>query len=122
MYDNSERIFLILLQKMLREADDILAFKKGMSFFEFKEDLRTRKAIIMSLVNIGEYASAARKKCADCVAKYPQIPFDEMAALRNVAAHEYDKPDIESVYATADQNIPALESVLKQAICELSTE
>lgn len=110
------RLFHTLLRKMLREVMDILTFTDGMSRDAFAEDVRTQKAVAMSFVNLGEYAKAARQKCPENVRSYPEIPFDIMAGLRNAAAHEYDKIDFETLYATVRKDIPTLKEQLQRII------
>ena len=66
----------------------------------------------MSFVNLGEYAAAARRKCTSCVQLHPEIPFDTMAGLRNVTAHEYDKIDFDTMYATVEKDNPVLKEQL----------
>lgn len=116
MNGEENRLFTALLKKMLREVNDILAFTQGMSKEAFADDLRTQKAVAMSFVNLGEYAGAARRKCESCVKAHPEIPFAIMAGLRNVTAHEYEKIDFDTLFATVEKDIPILKRNLEQAL------
>jgi uncharacterized protein with HEPN domain len=55
---------------------------------------------------------AARKTSDDVRAQYPEVPWAQMAGLRNRLAHEYDAVDMESVWLTVARDLPAILELL----------
>lgn len=62
-------------------------------------------AVVRDLENIGE----ATKRLSDsCRQKHPQIPWREMAGMRDVLIHAYDRVDLEEVWITLSEQLPVL--------------
>lgn len=59
---------------------------QGMTFEEFSADAKTRDAVAHNLTLIGE---ASRHIPDDMLARYPEIPWAEVRAMRNALTHEY---------------------------------
>lgn len=57
MVNDSHRDFVIT-SKILQEIKDIKTFTEGISLEEYLDDLKTQKAVAMSLINIGELCGA----------------------------------------------------------------
>ncbi|MFN7529320.1 MAG: DUF86 domain-containing protein, partial [Dolichospermum sp.] len=74
------------LRDILEQAEEILVFADGLDFEAFCADARTVKAILYDLAVIGE---AARSLLPDILDIYPNLPWQEMRDLRNLAIHEY---------------------------------
>jgi uncharacterized protein with HEPN domain len=72
---------------ILQACQDILDFTRTThNADDLEEDRRTFLAVIRSLEVIGE---AARQMPHSFREKHPEIPWRELASLRNVIAHEY---------------------------------
>lgn len=54
---------------------------------------------------IGEACRAVSKSLR---ADYPQVPWTNIIALRNVISHEYEKIDVKTLWDVAEHKIPAL--------------
>ena len=77
----------LYLQDILQACDDILNFTQAIrSADELQSDRRTFLAVVRSLEIIGEAARQMPRSFKD---KHPEIPWREVASLRNVIAHEY---------------------------------
>ncbi|WP_231597901.1 DUF86 domain-containing protein [Synechococcus sp. CBW1002] len=62
-------------------------------------------AVVRNLEIIGE----ATKWLSDsCRKQHPQIPWLEMAGMRDVLIHAYDRVDLEEVWITLSEQLPAL--------------
>jgi hypothetical protein len=66
------------LDQMLTAAKDARRFVEGMSKEDFLADKRTRQAVVMSLVIIGEAAARIMDKHGEFVAGNPEIPWPGM--------------------------------------------
>jgi uncharacterized protein with HEPN domain len=78
-----------------------------------KEDMEKddvlRYAVERNFTVIGE----AAKRVPESVRKEnPQIPWKEMAGMRDIIIHEYDEIDLDEVWGTIEKDIPgALEKI-----------
>jgi uncharacterized protein with HEPN domain len=55
---------------------------------------------------------AARALSPELRRRYPEVPWPEMIAHRNIAVHEYHRLDGESLWTTARENVPRLDQQL----------
>ena len=94
---------------MLDEIKDIESFIIGRSPNALMDDRMCQKAIVMSLINIGELSKSFTE---DYLAARPEIPWEAIRGFRNIAAHQYGRIDFEDVYKTVTEDIPALKEAL----------
>ncbi len=73
--------------------------------------------IIHNLEILGE---AARGLSDELRQRYPDAPWREMVAMRNVLAHGYFGIDVERVWATVEKDLPKLKEQLGTILAELS--
>ncbi len=77
-----------LVAEILGAARRATAYVGGMSYTAFVEDTRTQDAVIRNIEIIGE----AAKNVSDTVrARYPQVPWRQMAGSRDRLIHDYSK-------------------------------
>lgn len=88
-----------------------LAYVNGMERERFLGDEGVQDQVIRCLEVVGE---AARRTPDDVRAKYPAVPWAQMAGLRNRLAHEYDAVDMDSVWLTVTRDLPTILAVLGQ--------
>lgn len=113
----SDRIWDIL-EHMLEDAQDVVDFaKKAGSLEVFADDVMLKKAIAMSLLNIGELAN---KLPFEYRSKYPEIPWKLIIGMRNAAAHGYHKLEVGTVWNATQVYVPQLITFLKQQVQEMS--
>jgi len=99
----------IIIEKILREIDDIVKFTANMTEEEFYDDVKTQKAIVMSLINIGELS----KSLSDCfTSSKDNVPWKKVQALRNVAAHKYETIDMQIIWDTIQISVTELREEL----------
>jgi uncharacterized protein with HEPN domain len=102
----------LYLQDILQACEDILEFTEAVdSGDEFLNDRRTYLAVVRSLEVIGE---AARQMPRSFSEKHPEIPWREVASLRNVIAHEYFGLDSDIIWDIIQTQIPELFEKIKQ--------
>ena len=78
----------------------------------FLADNKTQDAVVRQFEIIGE---ATKRISADFRDNHPDIPWLEMAGMRDVLIHDYIDVNFEIVWKTATENIP----VVKNAILKL---
>jgi len=110
------REYLDYLQDILDSVNDIESFVRGMDSREFGEDRKTINAVIRSLEVIGE----AAKKIPDNVKeKSSNIPWKNIAGMRDKLIHEYFGVDEEIVWKVVSEEIPALKPLIQKLFDEL---
>ena len=83
----------------------IQEFTDGMDYDAFLSDIRTNYAVMKALENMGE---AAKKIPESLRSKYPEIPFREMAGMRDVVTHNYDGISYDMIWEVIKKEIPKL--------------
>ncbi len=84
-------------------------FIKDTTFEQFLQDDKTWSAVLFQIEVIGE----AVKRLSDSLRdQHPEIPWPQMAAMRNRVIHGYDSIDFERVWLTVTRSIPALRILL----------
>ncbi|MDH5794914.1 MAG: DUF86 domain-containing protein [Candidatus Bathyarchaeota archaeon] len=104
------------LQDMLDSINDTESFIRGMSFEEFKRDRKTVNAVVRSIEVIGEAAKKIPKALRD---KHKEIPWREMAGMRDKLTHEYFGIDVEILWKTVKDDIPPLKPSVQNILREL---
>lgn len=96
---------------MLDEIKNIENFLTGMDFDKFIGDIKTSKAVERSLEIIGE---AAKNLSVEFKEKNKEIPWRDVAGLRDKIIHHYFDVDYQAVWDIVQKNLPELKEVLKK--------
>lgn len=110
-----DRITLPLL-RMREEALNAVAFLGSLDHQEFLDDIKTQHAIAMTLIVLGEIATQLDRDHPDFTAQNPTLPWVEMRAMRNAAAHGYHKLEFESVWLIVKIALPKMIAQLDSII------
>ncbi len=100
---------LIILQKIISEISIGLDMLDSSSLNSFLQDEKLKRAIAMTVINIGELIKNISPELRNA---NPQIPWKAAAGLRDLAAHKYQTLRMEDVYYTAKNDFPALHDLL----------
>jgi uncharacterized protein with HEPN domain len=97
----------LYVEDVLQACQDILSFTQNIRFVEeLESDRKTLLAVVRSLEVIGE---AARQMPRAFKSDHTEIPWREIASLRNVIAHEYFGLDNTILWDVIQTQIPVLE-------------
>ncbi len=105
----------IILQKIIQYADEIQATidRYNLDHAKFSSDFIVKNAISMCILQIGELVG---KLSNEFKAAYNQMPWREIKAMRNIAAHNYGEIDIDILWETAISDIPELKEYCKHLL------
>ena len=92
-----KREFLDYLRDIQEALEKLEKFTRGMNFEAFAKDDKTSFAVIRALEIIGE---AARKIPKSVRSRYPDIPWQDMAGMRDKLIHDYFGVDLRVVWKT----------------------
>ena len=103
-----------ILEHMLEDANDAISFaNEAGSLEKFTSDVKTRKAVVMSLLNIGELANHLP---LDFTKNYNVLPWREMIGMRNLAAHGYHIMNFDVIWGTVKNSLPPLVKFLLEQL------
>lgn len=94
---------------MLDEIENINKFLMGMDYITFISDTKTSKAVERSLEIIGE---AAKNLSEEFKEKNKEIPWRDVAGLRDKIIHHYFDIDYQTIWDIVQKNLPELKEVL----------
>lgn len=110
------RIYTDYLNDIIESCKLIKEFTKDMNFEKFLQDLKTQYATVRALSIIGE---AVKKIPNTLKTKYPNIPWKEMAGMRDILIHDYFGTDIEVLWQTVKKDIPLIHKEFKKIIKDI---
>jgi uncharacterized protein with HEPN domain len=88
-------------------------FVANMSFEAFRADERTVYAVTRCLEIISE---ASRKLPAELKARYPEIPWGQVAGAGNVYRHDYEDISVAVVWDTVQGHLDALATAVEREL------
>ena len=106
------------VEQMLDATRKIRAYTDDVSLEEFLKNGEKQSAIILQLIIIGELA----KKLSNTLKSQTNIPWKQIAGLRDRAVHDYYSLTMKDVWSTVQNDIPVLEKVLKNSLEEIPEE
>lgn len=94
-----------LITDILVAARKVVKFAGKRTMTEFAENDEAQSAVLWQIGIIGE---AARKVSDSFKELHPEIPWHEMAGMRNRLVHDYSRIDLAQVWETVLKSIPTL--------------
>ena len=91
-------------------------FIANMTKEDFLQDEKTIFATVRALEVIGE---AVKNIPASIRKRYPEIPWRDMAGMRNKLIHEYFGVKLDLVWKTAKQKVPPLKPIFQKILQDL---
>lgn len=105
----------LYIRDIIRNMKEAEEFVQGMSQAEFAADKKTFNAVLRSIEVIGEAAKYVPESIRQ---QNPDVPWREMAGMRDKVIHFYFGVHVETVWITVTERIPSLRPVIERILRE----
>ena len=106
---------LVYIEHILQSIDRIESYLAGKDHQSFSNDFMLQDAVVRQLEIIGE---ATKRISKDLRNVNPQVPWSDMAGMRDILIHDYIDVDIDIVWKTASESIIKLKFLLQNLTWE----
>lgn len=104
------------IQDMLEYCNRIEEFNAGHTRESFLSDVQLQFATLRGLEIVGEASKQLLDVLPDAAARFPQLDFQVMYALRNKLIHGYSTVNMEIIWDVVEKDIPELRPVLESIL------
>ena len=108
---------LFFVTDIKKSLDKIFDYTDGVEFEQFVSDEMMKDAIERNFEIIGE---AVKNLPEEFRAKYPNIPFRQIAGMRDKLMHDYFGVDYELVWQTIKTKLPQFRKNIEEIMIELN--
>ncbi len=103
----------LYLSHILDAADRIEHYLADLELVAFLDDSLRQDGVIRQLAIIGE---AVKRLSADLRSSATDVPWTDIAGMRDRLVHNYMGVDLEAVWKTATEDVPALREVVRRLL------
>lgn len=104
----NDHVYLEHILESIRKVED---FINGVTKFEFDQSVLIQDAVIRNIEIIGE---ATKKISKQFTQLHPEIPWQDMAGMRDKLIHDYLDVDLEVVWKTVESDLPLLKELIQK--------
>ena len=104
---------------IVNAAQRVLAFTAGLSKEELAENNEKQSAVLYQIIIVGE---ATKRLSSDFRNRHSMIPWSDIAGMRDILAHLYDKVNLNTLWSVIQDDIPELLTLLQPIVSEISEE
>jgi len=96
-----------------------LLYAQGLSQAELASDKMRTSAILYQILIVGE---ATKRLSREFKSQHPEIPWDDMAGMRDIVAHQYDRINFAQLWNVIELSMPDLLKMIEPLLPEESNE
>ena len=104
-----------ILIKVISEIDVALSMITDKGFDAFDSDEILKRAMCMTVINIGELVKALSE---DLRLEHKEIPWKSIAGFRDIAAHKYQTLHMQDVYHTVTIDFVELKNSINKILAQ----
>lgn len=109
----SDKLFLLHVKDAVISIE---RFIRGITKEKFSSNYLLQNAVIRQIEIIGE---ATKNLSAELKKKHPDIPWKEIAGMRDILIHEYFRVDIIAVWKVIKEDLPGLKKKILEILKRL---
>jgi uncharacterized protein with HEPN domain len=96
-------------------AKRVLLYAADLQKSSLMADDEKQSAILYQVIVLGE---ATKRLSSEFCSRHPEIPWKEIAGMRDILIHQYDRINLETLWDVIHQDIPQLLSFLQPLLPE----
>jgi len=108
----------LFIKDILENMEKAAEFLADMNLATFKTDEKTSYAIMRCIEIIGE---ATKQISEEMRQKYPDVPWRDMAGMRDKLIHFYFGLNTEKIWLVVNEDIPRIKPYLKKMLSDLES-
>ncbi|MGY6530123.1 MAG: HepT-like ribonuclease domain-containing protein [Cyanobacterium sp.] len=94
----------------------IVLFSKDLTKSDLKTNEEKQSAILYQVIIIGE---AVKRLSTDFRSNNSTVPWKEIAGMRDILAHQYDRINIDTLWDVVNRDIPELKTMISPLLSDL---
>ncbi|MGD1896322.1 MAG: DUF86 domain-containing protein [Phormidesmis sp.] len=98
------------LLDIYQAGQNVLKYSEGLKQEELAIDEMRTSAILFQVLIIGE---ATKRLSTEFRAQHPEIPWSDMAGMRDILAHQYDQLDFDLMWRVMHESVPDMLSAIE---------
>ena len=107
--------YLDFIEDILDAMDKAETMLSGADFETFEDNYQLNFAVVRALEIIGE----ATKRLPESIrSQYPEIPWKDMAGMRDRIIHGYDAVNLRIVWETVKSRVPEIKPEIQQILAD----